>query len=58
MYLFYAWVWSNGIPFSEAWPVCAGILVASVALAWAALRFYDTPLRESLSKRFLRGRRV
>lgn len=53
MYLFYAWVWESRVPWSEAWPVAVGVLVASVLLAWAALRLYDQPVRRALSRRLL-----
>lgn len=56
MYLFYAWVWQNGVSPREALPVCAAMLVVIPALAWTALRFYDIPLREALGRR-LSGRR-
>ena len=56
MYLFYAWVWQNGVAPREALPVCAAMLVVIPALAWTALRFYDIPLREALGRR-LSGRR-
>lgn len=49
MYLFYAWIWSKGLVFSEVWPVCCGIFIAVVGLAWCALKFYDEPVRRWLS---------
>ena len=54
MYLFYAWLWSGEetIPFSQAWPVAAGVIILSVVLAWACMRFYDVPVRRWLSRRF------
>ena len=52
MYLLYAWVWRDGLSFGDVWPVCcmmfAGILIA----AWAAMRYYDEPVRGWLSRRF------
>lgn len=50
MYLFYAWVWANGLTFAGVWPVCVGLFVAIVVLAWLALRFYDEPVRKRLTK--------
>ena len=54
MYLFYAWLWSGEetIPFRQAWPVAAGVIILSVVLAWACMRFYDVPVRRWLSRRF------
>ena len=54
MYLFYAWVWNNGITPSQAWPVCVGIFVCAILLAWGALRWYDEPVRRWLSRKWLR----
>lgn len=48
MYLFYRHVWNNSLSFGEAWPVAVGVVVASIALAWCALRLYDLPLRKRL----------
>lgn len=53
MYLFYAWVWNNGITLEEALPICAALFLGIIFIAWLALRFYDTPLRRYLSARFL-----
>lgn len=53
MYLFYAWVWNNGITFDRAWPVCVCIFVAAILLAWAALKWYDEPVRRWLSGKLL-----
>lgn len=53
MYLFYAWVWNNGITLEEALPICAALFVCIIFMAWLALRFYDTPLRRYLSARLL-----
>lgn len=57
MYLFYSWVWTNGISFDSAIPVMGCMLVAIPLLAWAALKFYDEPLRRRLTDRWLSHRR-
>lgn len=54
MYLFYSWVWTNSITFTEALPVMACILVAIPVIAWLALRYYDEPVRNYLTSRWLR----
>lgn len=54
MYLFYAWVWGQEVPWSEARPVAVGVVAVSVLLAWAALRLYDLPVRRLLSEKLLR----
>ncbi|MDE5971394.1 MAG: acyltransferase [Muribaculaceae bacterium] len=53
MYLFYAWVWTNGVTLAQAWPVCIGLFVLIIAMAWLSLRFYDEPLRRRLSAKLL-----
>lgn len=51
MYLFYAWVWGEGIAFADAWPVGLAVIAASIIVAWLTLKFYDEPLRRRLSRR-------
>lgn len=51
MYLFYAWVWKNGLKFAEAWPVALCVILGAMVLAYLALRFYDEPVRRKLSGR-------
>ncbi len=54
MYLFYAWLIENKhYDFAEVWPVAAGVYVACVLLAYAALKWYDVPVRRWLTARFL-----
>lgn len=55
MYLFYAWVWNNGITLSRALPVCFVLFIGIIVLAWAAMRFYDTPVRRYLTERLNHG---
>ena len=57
MYLFYAWVWANGYSFAEVWPVCCGLFVVIILMAWCALRFYDAPVRAYLSKKWLKPKK-
>ncbi len=53
MYMFYAWLWANGIGFDTAWPVCIGLFVFIICLAWCSLRFYDEPVRRYLADKWL-----
>lgn len=53
MYLFYSWVWNNGYGFAEVWPVTVGLFALIIVMAWASLRFYDEPVRDWLSGKFL-----
>ena len=51
MYLFYAWVWNNGLSFGQAWPATLIVFVCLIPLAWAAVRFYDEPVRRYFTKK-------
>lgn len=54
MYLFFVWLWSDAtIPFTQAWPVAVGLFAGVILLAWAALKWYDEPVRRWLARRFL-----
>lgn len=56
MYVFYAWlIEGRHYHISEAAPQAILAIAASLVLAWLCLKFYDIPLRRSLSARFLRG---
>lgn len=49
MYLFYAWVWANGLSFGEIWWVCVVLFATIIVMAWLALKFYDEPVRRRLN---------
>lgn len=53
IYIFSAWVVDNNIPLSKAWPVGAGVVAASIALAWLLSKCYDIPVRKWLTKRLM-----
>lgn len=53
MYLFYAWLWSNNLTFSETWPVALGLIAGNILLAYLSLKLYDEPVRKWLSRKFL-----
>jgi peptidoglycan/LPS O-acetylase OafA/YrhL len=56
MYVFYAWlIEGRHYHISEAAPQALLAIAVSLVLAWLCLKFYDIPLRRSLSARFLRG---
>lgn len=54
MYLFYAWVWGHGYVLGAVWPVCVGLFVLILVMAWGAMRFYDTPVRQLLTKKMFK----
>jgi peptidoglycan/LPS O-acetylase OafA/YrhL len=53
IYVYTAWVAARKPPFQQALPVAVGLLVASLLLAYAALKWYDEPVRAWLRKRML-----
>jgi peptidoglycan/LPS O-acetylase OafA/YrhL len=54
IYTYTAWITRNKIPFGpKAWVVGAGVVAASVTLAYGYLRLYDAPVREWLRKKVL-----
>lgn len=56
MYYLYYQVWSRGLGFGDVWMVCLAMFVGIVMMAWAALRWYDEPVRRWLSGRLLTRR--
>lgn len=53
VYFYVAWISNNkGISMVHAWPYALLILVGSIALAYAALKWYDEPVRKWLRKMF------
>ena len=52
MYLFYAYLIKNQVyTFGETWALALGVCALSILVAWLSLRFYDIPLRRSLTSR-------
>ncbi len=51
MYLFYSWLWKNGLTFGQTWPVAVLIFIGAQMLAYACLKLYDEPVRRRLSRR-------
>ncbi|ADV43395.1 acyltransferase [Bacteroides helcogenes] len=54
MYLFYAWLWKDGLSFEAAWPVAAGIFFGNILLAYIVLKMYDEPIRKYLARHCLK----
>lgn len=55
MYVFYLWLMkTEQYTFAETWQMALLVCVASVALAWISLRFFDIPVRQGLSKKFVK----
>ncbi len=49
----YSYMHECGVTLAQAWPVCIGLFVLIIAMAWLSLRFYDEPLRRRLSAKLL-----
>lgn len=51
IYTYTAWVQNHKVSLREGFPVGVGVLVASIALAYACLKLYDEPVRRWLQKK-------
>ncbi|MCL7987609.1 acyltransferase [Sphingobacterium sp. lm-10] len=52
IYFYVAWISNNGgMTLWEVWPIALLILLASIALAYASLKWYDEPVRKWLRKK-------
>ncbi|HMI02964.1 MAG TPA: acyltransferase family protein, partial [Pedobacter sp.] len=52
VYFYVAWISNNkGMTIAEAWPYALLILIGSIILAYAALKWYDEPVRKWLWKK-------
>jgi peptidoglycan/LPS O-acetylase OafA/YrhL len=54
IYIYTAWVIDNKVPFSKAYPVALLVLLSSITLAYACLKWYDEPVRKWLTRKLLR----
>ncbi|MBF0762263.1 acyltransferase [Dysgonomonas mossii] len=52
-YVYMAWVTNNNLTLEQSWHYGLLIVIAAVATAYLAMRFYDLPIREWLRKKFL-----
>lgn len=53
MYLFYAWIWREGLTFPQVWPVALLLFFGNILLAYICLKLYDEPARRYLTKHLL-----
>jgi peptidoglycan/LPS O-acetylase OafA/YrhL len=52
VYFYVAWISNNkGITIAQAWPYALLILMCSIILAYAALKWYDEPVRKWLREK-------
>jgi peptidoglycan/LPS O-acetylase OafA/YrhL len=55
--VYLAWVLNNNVPMAKGLLVGLAVLVLSIAIAYASLKFYDEPVRKWLTNRFLKSPR-
>lgn len=54
IYLYFAWVKNRELTFAQSLPGALAVVLGSVVLAYACLKWYDMPVRKYLSGRFLK----
>ena len=52
IYLYFAWVKNENLSFEESLPGALAVVVGSMLLAYACLKWYDEPVRRFLTRRF------
>ena len=57
IYIYTGWVSTTKIPLREAYPVGLLVLISSIILAYACLKFYDEPVRQWLTRKELRKKK-
>lgn len=57
IYLYYAWVKNDQLTFIQSLPGALALFFGSIALAYVCLKLYDEPVRNFLTKHFLRIRK-
>ncbi len=53
IYTYVAWVANNNVPMGKGLLVGGALFIASIAIGYACLKWYDEPVREWLRKKFL-----
>jgi peptidoglycan/LPS O-acetylase OafA/YrhL len=51
--MFYAWVSNNKVPLELGVKVGIPLIIATIGIAYLALKLYDLPIRKWLTKRFM-----
>lgn len=54
IYWYMSWVAENKVTLKEGYPLGIGLLIASIVIALLCLKFYDEPVRNRLTNKFLR----
>ncbi|MGM9803178.1 MAG: acyltransferase family protein [Muribaculaceae bacterium] len=53
VYTYTAWVTNNNLTLAESWPVMILVAVSAILLAYLCMKFYDLPVRQWLTKKFM-----
>jgi peptidoglycan/LPS O-acetylase OafA/YrhL len=53
IYIYTAWVASNKVPLSKAWPTGIVVFLSCITLSYACLKLYDEPVRKWLTRKLL-----
>lgn len=53
IYIYTAWIVDKHIPMSDGWPMGVALLITSILLAYACLKFYDIPVRKWLVEKIV-----
>ena len=51
--VYYAWMANNDISLELGIPVGIAVMLLTILLAWASLKYYDLPIRKRLAEKFL-----
>lgn len=54
IYTYYAWMERNKIELTSVWPSAIFVLTCSILLAYLSLKVYDIPVRNWLTRRFIK----
>lgn len=54
IYIYFAWVKNENLTFRESLPGAIALVVGSILLAYACMKFYDEPVRKYLTNKFLK----
>lgn len=57
IYLYYAWVKNENLTFEQSLPGAVALVVGSILLAYLSLKLYDEPVRNYLTKIFLKSKK-
>ena len=57
LYVYFAWVKNENLTFIESFPGALALIIGSILLAYACLKYYDEPVRKFLTKIFLQGKK-